>query len=160
MNGIDVAKNHTMADILTPRAVRIMDLAIQGMAGSEIAKQLEMSAAGVSSIIHAPNFQHQLSIRRAQVEEKMADRIVRKDDEAMGVLKQHAKAAADKIVFTMENAQSQGLQFKAAQDMLDRVGPTKQHSINQQSVVVISDKDAAVIAESLNLDGETACQIK
>jgi len=137
-----------------------MDLYIAGLGPKDIAERLEMERRSVSAIIHAPNFQHALAIRRNSIEENQDDKALRNDQEAAKmakeserVLKEHAMEAVEKMVELMED-QSHGIQLRAAADILDRVGPSKQKgtNINQAAVVIIGEDAAKLINETLILD--------
>ena len=127
----------------TPLSVAIMNLYVQNLTGPQIAERLGHSRQYVSSIIKAPNFQHQLSIRRATIADGIDDKVINAEMEAANVLKAHAKETAEKMVELLED-ESSGIQLRAAADILDRVGPQKRQKNAEASVaIVMIDGDAA-----------------
>jgi len=141
-------------EYLTPLAYGIMDLYIQGLMPKEIGERLNKHPHYVSKIINAPNFQHMLSIRRAQISDEIDERVINSEKEATDVLKAHAKETAEKMVKLLD-AESEGVQLRAAADILDRVGPQKrQKGAEVSATVVMIDAEAAVLIK------ETAEMIK
>ena len=61
---MDETRKINFANHLTPRSMKIMDMVIEGLKSGMIAKELDLTVQYVSTIIHAPQFQHQLAIRR------------------------------------------------------------------------------------------------
>lgn len=145
-------------ETLTPRYSRIMDLAMKGLSVREIASIVDMRRGTVATIVNAANFQHQLAVRRASYEEKHDESILRFEEETISAekeaqeeLRKNALSAAQKMVDLLED-ESSAIQLKSAADILDRVGPSKQSGASgaQQAVIInISEKDAAVIQETL-----------
>ena len=143
------AKPFTMEQ-LTPRHFQIMDLAVQGLPSGEIAKRINLGGAYVSTIMAAPNFQHQLAMRRAKFEERLDDKIVNTTIEAGNVLKQNAIRAANKMVSLLDSG-TPGLQKSAAADIMDRVGLAKQtqQNVDVNAKVVVLDAKSASVIETL-----------
>jgi len=95
-----------------------------------------------------------LSIRRAQISDEIDERVINSEKEATDVLKAHAKETAEKMVKLLD-AESEGVQLRAAADILDRVGPQKrQKGAEVSATVVMIDAEAAVLIK------ETAEMIK
>jgi len=139
---------------LTPRAVQIMDLAIQGLKSGEIAKRLDLTHPYICTVMAAPNFQHQLSVRRGRLEDKIDEKIINTTVEAGNEIKKHAVAAARKMVDLLDN-DSPAIQHRAAGDILDRAGVCKKSDQGikmQQQIVIIDDKTAKVIEETLMME--------
>ena len=143
---------------LTPRAYEIIDLAIQGLRSGAIAKRLELTHPYVCTIMSAPNFQHQLAMRREKLSDKIDDKIVNTTVEAGNVLKENAIRAANKMVDLLDN-ESAPIQQKAASEILDRTGIAKQltsSSTLQQQVVIVDEKSAMIIKETLMIEKDCA----
>lgn len=138
---------------LTPRHNRIVDFAIRGLKAKEIAERLGLTQPYVCTIMAAPNFQHQLAIRRSKFEDQADEQLVRSDAEAADVLKESAKDAAKRMVELMEG-ESESISFKASADIMDRVGPQKQQrdAQMQQNIVIVDEKAAVLIKETLMID--------
>lgn len=136
---------------ITPRFAKILDYAMQGLTSGQIAQRLNMSGPFVSSLMNSPQFQHQLALRRGSYEEKLDESILRKEEEAVSVLRLSAKDAAERMVSLLES-DSESIQFKSAADILDRVGPSKQSGANQagSAVIVINEVDARIIQDTLS----------
>lgn len=143
---------------LTPRAAQIMDLAIQGLTSGQIAQRLEMSPPYISTIMGAANFQHQLSIRREKLEGRIDDKVVNATVEAGSILKENAVRAAQKIVDLVEN-DNNPLALRASESILDRIGVSKKvdgGATMVQQVVIIDDKTARAIQETLEMENDDA----
>ena len=141
---------------LTPRATQIMDLAIQGLKSGAIAKRLDLSHPYICTVMSAPNFQHQLSIRRGKLEDKIDEKIVNTTVEAGNEIKKHAVEAARKMVDLLDN-DSPAIVHRAAADVLDRAGVCKKSDQGvkmQQQVVIIDNKTAKIIEETMLMDAE------
>ena len=116
-------------------------------------------SASSPSVILAPGQSRScqsLAIRRASFEENLDNKLANSTIEsAEEVLRNAAKAAAEKIVEEIDN-QNVSVALKASAEVLDRVGVVKQGgSINaNQTTVVIDAKIANVIQESLKMEGE------
>jgi len=139
---------------LTPRHYQIMDLVIQGVKSGQIAKRLDIGHSYVSTILGGPNFQHQLTMRRAKFQDKLDEKIVNTTVEAGNVLKAAAVRAANRMA-NLVDAGTPGLQKSAAADILDRVGLAKQTQQNidvSAKVVVLDAKSASVIEDLLAED--------
>ena len=137
---------------LTPRSFQIIDLVVQGVKSGQIAKRLSLSHAYVSQIMSAPQFQHQLAMRREKVQDRMDGQIVDSTIEASNKLKKHAIDAANKMVELLDNG-SANLQKSAAAEILDRTGvKTDDKAQVAAAVIVIDDKSAAVIKQALLTD--------
>jgi uncharacterized protein (DUF4415 family) len=136
-----------------PRALRIMDLAIQGLKPGAIAERVELSPARVSVIMNAPQFKHQLSQRRATYTEEFDSALADKTREAADIIRKNAKAAAERMAELVDST-SEPVALRASADILDRHrGTQKQTGVNVAAAVVNIDVDAAaLIKETLEMD--------
>ena len=153
--------NINFANHLTPRSLKIMDMVIQGLKSGAIAERLELTVQYVSTVVHAPQFQHQLAIRREIYQEHFDQSLIENEQDANKILKKNAIAAALKMVALMEAGNS-NIQLKASCDIMDRVGPTKQNKnidISQTNIIV-DEKMAKLIKETLEMDKPKAKQIE
>jgi hypothetical protein len=141
------------ANHLTPRAVKIMDMTILGLKPGQIAKSLGLTVAYVSTIIHAPQFQHQLAQRRDRYEEKFDDEAIRKEQEAADLIKQNARKAAEKVIGLLDS-DSEAIQLKAGADIMDRAGLTKQNRTGDisQTNIILDEAAVNLITETLKMD--------
>ena len=138
---------------LNPRYAKIQDMCMQGLKPGQIAERLGLTLPWVSTVINSPNFQHQLSIRRKAFEEVHDQQVINSEKEAADVLKENARRAAQKMVDLLDG-DKQEIQIKAAGDILDRVGPSKQtkNENTNSNVVLIDAKMATVINETFEMD--------
>ena len=139
-------------EFMTPLSHAVMNLYIQNVSLPQIAERLGHTRQYISSIVTAPNFQHMLAIRRATVASGIDERVINAEKEAADVLKAHAKETAEKMVRLL-NAESEGVQLRAAADILDRVGPQKRQKGAEvaATVVMIDEKAAALIKETTEM---------
>ena len=128
----------------TPLSVAIMNLYVQNLTGPQIAERLGHSRQYVSSIIKAPNFQHQLSIRRATIADGIDYKVINAETESANALKAHAKEIAENMARLALESDSESIMLRAGADVLDRVGPQKRQKNAEASVaIVMIDGDAA-----------------
>jgi len=149
------------ANHLTPRAMKIMDMVIQGLKSGAIAKKLELTVQYVSTIVHAPQFQHQLAIRRENYQENFDQALIEDEQDANQILRNSAKAAAEKMVALLDTGNS-NIQLKASADIMDRVGPTKQtKNIDlSQTNIIVDVEMAKLIKETLDMDKPKVKQVE
>lgn len=139
-------------EYMTPLAHAIMNLFIQNVTISQIAERTGHDRSYISSIVNAPNFQHMLSIRRATVADGIDERVINSEKEAADVLKAHAKETAEKMVQLIDD-ESSAISFRAAADILDRVGPQKRQKGNEAAatIVMIDEGAAKLIKETTEM---------
>jgi len=139
-------------DKLNPRHFKILDLCIRGLSAGEIAEELSMHKNQISAVINSPNFQHQLSIRRASYEEKADAQQIHAEDEATRVLKESAVEAAQKLK-THLTSEDDTVSLRSATAILDRTGHAKREPTGGVAVQInISSEDAKIIAETIDLE--------
>ena len=136
---------------LCPRAYQIMDLYIQGYSTNEIARELSITPQYVGMIINAPNFQHSIAIRKAQLAEQVDARIADQVVDATIVLKNSAKKAAERLVSLLDSDR-ESIQLKSSLEVLaiDGVQAVKTPDM-AVAVVNIGEKEAQIIAETLKM---------
>lgn len=146
---------------LTPRAGKIMDMVLEGVKSGEIARALGLTPSYVSAIIHAPQFEHQLAVRKAHITEQFDDDLASTAEAANDLLRKHAFEAATKLV-NLISSDSASVAHKASQDVLDRAGITKQaQNINiDQTNIIIDEAAALLIKETLEMDSRKRKQIE
>lgn len=114
-----------------------------------------MSRNQVGIIVKSPSFQHQFSIRRANVEEIQDERSVGAIDEVREVLQKSAKLAAERLVDGI-GSNNENIAIKSATELLDRSGYPKEQKVSGDkdvgTTIIIEAKQMAVLTESLNLD--------
>ena len=146
-------KPRDYANHLTPRAMKIMDMVIAGLKSGAIADKLGLTVQYISTIVHAPQFEHQLAIRRERFEEEFDHSLIETEQEAASILKRNAAEAARKLVKLLDS-ESEAIVHKTSTDIMDRVGPTKQNrNIDiAQTNIIINDSMASLIKETLEMD--------
>lgn len=118
----------------------MMDLALDGLTRSEIAKEMSMTPEGVGNILNSDMFQHQISQRRTGLREKVDEQRVLERVSADEVLSRNATNAANVQVDLMMRG-SERVKQVAAMDILDRAGfpkVTKQQSQSQNVNINVS----------------------
>ena len=136
-----------------------MDFVIQGLKSGMIAERLNLTLPYVSTIINAPQFQHQLAIRREKIENEIDSGVISHKQEAVNasieaerVLRAHAKQTAENLV-RLVDGDKEPISLRASQDLLDRVGPQKRTGVDVASTVVNIDMEAAIlIKETIEMD--------
>jgi hypothetical protein len=129
-----------------------MDLVIEGLKPGQIAERLNLTLSYVSTIIHAPQFDHQLAIRRERIEERIDSDVVDRIQESTEILRKNAVAAANRIAAQVDS-ESDAIAFRASTDILDRVGQQKRSGVEvTQTTVNIDVKAAMLIKETLDMD--------
>lgn len=144
---------------MNPRHFRILDLALDGLSIHQIATEVSLTDLHVRKIFGAPNFQHELAMRRARRTEMQDQSSVDKHDETVSRLQQESLAAAEHIIDTMmDDDEDSKLRVACAKDILDRDGyQPKPTTVAQQAgiTLIINDADGARLTESLILDTDS-----
>ncbi len=143
---------------INPRHAMILDLYLKGWKAKDISGHFDMTLRHVSVLINSPNFQHELSLRRAKIEEMSDHQLADVSDDVTKELRAGALAAAKKLVNNIDTSDNEAICLRSATEILDRTGHPKRQVIdNNPSVqIVISPDDANRIVESINLDNEPA----
>lgn len=154
-----------MAEIqsLNPRHYRMLDLFAGGKSNKEVAELVELSEQQVSIIVNSPSFQHELSIRRASLEnridEGLSQQVVQpseRQEEVDKILREGTVAAAEKLKELVGN-QNAAVSRLAANDLLDRTGHPRVNRLDRQAVgvVVLTQKDVDRLVDTVKLDEDT-----
>ena len=136
---------------LNDRHKQIIDYCLAGFKQADIARQLNMSAGQVNLIVNAPNFQHELAIRREVLQDVKVDKLANREDPVLSQLKQGALAAASRLVLGM-NDESPTVAIKSATEILDRVGFGKVTKIDaniKAATVVLKTEEARALMDTL-----------
>ena len=133
-----------------------MDMVLEDAGTGEIAKALGLTPSYVSTIIHAPQFEHQLAVRKAHITEQFDDNLVSTVEEANDLLRKHAFAAATKLV-ALTGSDNENVAHKASVDVLGISGITKQtQNVNiDQTNIIIDENAAELIKETLEMDSRS-----
>ena len=146
---------HGEVQKLNSRHFTIIDRCLRGKTVAEIAKELGMHPRTISIIIKSPQFQHELGMRREEINEIANVDIATDNDEVAETLKKAGLDAARKLIGGLDS-EDESIKFKSATDILDRTGYpkfTKQVG-NSVATIVLDDKAAKLIVESLKMDEE------
>ncbi len=145
---------------LLPRHNKILDLCLEGWSLQRIASEVDISIVQLKNVRNSPCFQHELAVRRSNIEQEKDILIVRSEidecNNAKQVLDVNQHEAANVLVDLM-NSGSEMSRFKSAESILDRTGVIKvSGSVNQnQNVsVVLSSEDVDRLTSTLELDRE------
>ena len=140
--------------LMTPRHFKILDYVLEGLTTSTIAKNLNMSYSQVQIVIRSQLFQHQLSIRRHQYEEKQAENAANAIDDVKEALQQSALSAANKLILGIDSI-NENIALKSATEILDRTGYPKEQKMSGSETntqIIINAADFSILNESLKLD--------
>ena len=138
---------------LNPRHFKIIDLCLAGLSQKAIATELDMSPGSISIITKSPQFQHELALRRASLNNKIDNTIAASVTDASDVLKRHSVFAAQKLV-QLVSSEDESIARMSASDILDRAGcpkVTKSSQSNVSTVVVLNAEDVQRLSETLSL---------
>lgn len=120
---------------INSRHERILDLIIAGNSQAAVASLLGLTPSHVSVIINSPCFQHELSLRRARLQQTIDSQIVDQTfsiKQAEETLKAGAFDAATKLL-SLVNSDNESIARQSATDILDRVGLPKAQKIDSTS---------------------------
>jgi len=138
---------------LTPRHLKIVDLAIKGWAPGKIAKHLQMTPVAISMIMHSPTWEHEFALRRAIHEERDDNKQISDEDEVTRTLRDGAKRAAEKLVAHIDSTE-ESISVKSAEAVLDRTGYSRVREDKQSIIaptIIINDKDSKVLLETIDM---------
>ena len=142
------------ANKLNVRHQQILDCCLAGYKQKDIATRLQMSACQVNLIVNAPNFQHELAIRREVLQTVKTERLSMQDeDPVVSQLKQGALSAASTLVAGLVD-ESATIRTKSAGEILDRAGYGKVTKIDaniKQAVVVLKSEEAKALNDTLKM---------
>ncbi len=137
---------------LSARHYKILELCLRGWTGQAIAEHLNMGAQQVSIVINSPSFQYQLAERRSKLNDRVDQDIVEQTAKVDDAIAKYTMAAVDRLGFVVK-AGKDGDAIRAADSILDRGGHARVQKTEQKSIsVTIDAKDAALIAETLEMD--------
>jgi hypothetical protein len=138
---------------LNARHQKILDYCLAGHKQSDIAKQLSMSATQVNLIINAPNFQHELALRREVLQDVKNERLTSQEDPITEQLKRGALSAAMTLVNGLAD-ESATTRIKSATEILDRTGHAKVQKIDaniKSATVVLKSEEAKALTDTLKM---------
>ena len=137
---------------LNPRHYKILDLYLAGLKKVEIAERLDMTAKQVGIITNSPNFQHELALRMARINELSDAKLASQIDEVTSTLKRATLEAAEKIIGKMDSIE-EGISFKAACEVLDRGGFPKASRLESNQPlapqIILTAEQVGCLAEAL-----------
>lgn len=143
---------------LTERHRQIMDLDLRGLGPGEIAGQLDMTPSHVSVITNSGPYQHEISIRRAQLDAMNAQRIVDSNDEVAAAIRDKTLAAARRLGLVVDSGKDSDA-IRAAEALLDRGGYPRVTKTEDKSIRInIDAADLARLTETLEMLGGPASQ--
>lgn len=142
---------------LQAKHYRLIELSLEGLSFAQIAEEMGLSAVGVKLIVDSPVFQGELARRRAareasQDEHELVAQTIRAET-ASDLLHGATLRAARKQIDLLE-AENEGIQQRAAMDILDRAGIPKVTRADSQSVGVQILLDGKVLERLLSATKE------
>lgn len=139
---------------LTERHRQIMDLDLRGLGPGEIARQLGVSPNHVSIVTNSGPYQHEISIRRAQLDAMNAQRIVDSNDEVAAAIREKTLAAAKRLGLVVDSGKDSDA-IRAAEALLDRGGYPRVTKTEDKSVrITIDAADLSRLTETLEMLGD------
>ncbi len=137
---------------LSARHYKIVELCLRGWVPKAIAEHLDMSQQQVSNVINSSSFQYQLAERRAKLNDRQDQDIVEQTQKVDDAIAGHTMAAVGRLGLIV-TAGKDGDAIRAADSILDRSGHARVQKTENKSVsVTIDAKDAALIAQTLEMD--------
>lgn len=134
----------------------MLNLCLQGYSNKEISDLVNLKQTQVSIVVRSPNFQHQLALKRAQLDERTITNLATVREEVNQVLKEGSINAARKLCGLVDS-EDESIARMSASDLLDRTGHpkvTKSENRSLQAVVVLNPDDVSRIQESVELDSD------
>jgi hypothetical protein len=112
-----------------------------------------MTQVAISAIKGSPTFQHELALRRSQLEKASTDAIVKDMDEVTSAIREKTLAAARRLGVIVDDASAKPSdQIRAAAELLDRGGyPKVVRTEERKTVAFIDATDVATINETLHM---------
>jgi hypothetical protein len=120
----------------------IIELCLVGYTRQQIAEATGRSPEGVGLIINSPLFQQEFSRRKQQQNRSNDQGTSAVVMQAKQVLEDNALAAAQKRVEIMNTSIDQGLQYRAAKDLLDDVIPKQRDGGSSNGNVILLNEEA------------------
>lgn len=137
---------------LSARHHKIVELCLRGWVPKAIAEHLDMSQQQVSNVINSSSFQYQLAERRAKLNDRQDQDIVEQTKKVDDAIAEHTLAAVGRLGLII-TAGKDGDAIRACDSVLDRGGHARvQKTENKNVSVTIDAKDAALIAQTLEMD--------
>jgi hypothetical protein len=137
---------------LNPRHYKMVDFFLRGWTNKQVAEHFGMSEGQVSVILHSSTTQLELARRREKMESLSNDDIVEQTIKVDEAIKSHTLAAVGRLGLIIESGKDPDA-IRAADSILDRGGHARVQRTESKSVEVrIDGKDAALIAETLDMD--------
>jgi hypothetical protein len=132
--------------------LRVLDLHLAGKTDVEIGELTGIGARRIKKIRNSPTFEHELSRRRKQIENKYDDAAiavaVTKTD-AQQVLDDESVNAAQELVEGLLS-DDDGVRFKSAESILDRTGYGKQTKVDTRNATVTTNIPAETMKTVLD----------
>lgn len=140
---------------MLPRHFKIMELALAGMNGPDIAKTLGMTSYSINMIMRSPIFQSELAYRRQEREkdDTLALDVQGIRGKAMSILEQASTKASDKLVSLLAS-QDDSVALRAGNSILDRVFGKGDKQTNSTIINITAENVQllnAALAESRSL---------
>jgi transcriptional regulator len=133
------------------RHFQILELVLRGVPDKDIIKTLGVSTSMLSVLKRSASFQHELSRRRAVIEEMSNRQIVDAQSEVSLAIKEGTRSAIKRLLGCI-NSDDESIALRASTEVLDRGGhPRVQRNENKNVSVSLAPEDAKLIAETLNM---------
>ncbi len=147
-----IGDNMNSIQQLNPRHHKMLEFNMRGWTNKQIADHLGMTQQNVSVVMRSPSFQHELSMRRAKLEEMSNQSIVSSDQEVTDSIRAGAKAAVERILSGIDSV-DENVAIRSSESILDRAGFPKVSKVESKSLsVVMNAEDLVKLKEAMLLD--------
>ena len=137
---------------LNPRHFKILEFVLRGWTNKEIAEHFNIAQNTVSVVTRSASFQHEVSLRRAKLENISNQQIVDSDQDITDAIRAGAQAAVDRVIGCIQSV-DENIAVRAATEVLDRAGFPKVSKIEHHSLsVTLTGEDLVRMQKALDLD--------
>ena len=137
---------------LNPRHYKILEFYLRGWTNKQIADNLNITPCNVSVVTRGQSFQHEVAMRRAQLEDMSNQSIVSSDQEVTDAIREGTKSAVDRILGCI-HSKDENVAIRASTEILDRGGFPKVSKIESKSLsVVMNAEDLVKLKEAMAMD--------
>lgn len=137
---------------LNPRHYKILEFVLRGWTNVQISDHLNVSQTMISVVRNSPSFQHEVSLRRAKLEDLNNQNIANSDQDVSDAIREGAKAAVDLLLGSIHSP-DENIAIRASTEILDRGGFPKVSKIESKTLsVVLNAEDLKTLRDTMDLD--------
>jgi transcriptional regulator len=140
---------------LNARHYKILELSLRGLTTGEIAKAVGLTTTAIMILQRSASFQHEIAMRRSQINEISNQRIVEETEDVSDSIKRATREAVKRLTSCI-SSDNEAIALRASTEILDRGGfPRTQRNESKSFAINISSKDASIIQETLSMLSKT-----